>query len=150
VLSTAVSVLLVAVAILGMTWRAWFGVNTVAYLRSTARVTYWQVDAAYYSCLASEVQSVVPPGDTVWVSNTAPRTPSYFRTLWKVAAAYRPITLDDDGVVSLYLVSVPLDHACLGAQVNAVFPDGVVKVGLATIPSGAVAKWESLRNPGVP
>jgi uncharacterized iron-regulated membrane protein len=148
--SIVVSVLLVAVVILGMTWRAWFGINAVAYLRSTVRVTYWQVDAAYYSCLASEVQSVVPPGDTVWVSNTTPRTPSYFRTLWKVTAAYRPITLDDDGVVSLSLVSVPLDRACLGAQVKAVFPDGVVKYGLASIPSGDVAEWESLTNPGIP
>lgn len=149
-LAIAVPIVIVVAVVLGMVWSIVYGFRFTASVQSGPNVAYWEVDSAYYSCLAEQVKSVVPPNDVVWVSYATPASPFWYRTLWKVAAAYRPVTLDASNVIDLYLVRVPEGQGCLGTHVKAVFPSGAVRYGTGSISQADWTRWESLRNPGTP
>ena len=142
-------VVVVAVA-LAMVWSAVFGLKATASERSASNVTFWEVEAAYYSCLARQVQTVVPHTDIVWVSYATPNAPFWYRTLWKVAAAYTFVTPNPKNVVDLYLVSAPQNQGCLGAHVRAVFPSGSVRYGVGSTPKVDWSRWKSLGGPSLP
>jgi uncharacterized iron-regulated membrane protein len=149
-LAIAVPIVIVVAVVVGMAWSIVYGFRFTASVQSRPNVAYWEIDSDYYSCLAAQVKSVVPPNDVVWVSNTTPESPFWYRTLWKVAAAYRPVTLDTSHVIDLYLVTVPEGQGCLGTHVKAVFPDGVVRYGKGSIPQADWVRWETTRHPSTP
>ena len=124
--------------------------RNVAFLRSGSNVALWESDAAYFSCLTTEMQSVVPKGATVWVSNYTPGAVSWYKALVKVADAYRPVTDNSSNVINLSLVAAPQGRYCLGARVQAMFPSGTVEYGNESVSKADLARWRSIGSPAAP
>jgi len=150
VIRSAVPVVIVVAVVAAMLWSTDFGLRAAASTRSRSNVAFWEIDSAYYSCLAKQVEGVVPRGEAVWVSYDTPYAPFWYRSLWKVVAAYRPVTAAQRGTVQLYLVKSPHDWGCLGTRVKAVFPDGAVKYGQGFVPHPLLVQWRSLGSPSLP
>jgi hypothetical protein len=123
--------------------------RNVSFLRSGSNVAFWETDAAYFSCLATEIQSVVPQGSTVWVDDYTPDAASWYKALVKVADAYTPVTDDPGNVVNLSLIAVRGKY-CLGARVEAMYPTGAVKYGNGSVSQTDLALWKSMGSPGAP
>lgn len=130
-----------AAFVTGVVWNAEREVGTVQSSTSNRIVAHWDVDAAYWTCLAAQVESVVPPGETVWLSQLAPNEPSSTQSLWKATAGIRPLTKAKYGSTDLYLVPATNGHGCLDVKVKAVMPSGVVKYGKGTVPQIDWTRW---------
>lgn len=124
--------------------------TTIQSATSKQIVAHWDVDAAYWACLTSQVKSVVPPGHTVWLSQQAPNAPSSQKSLWKATAGVWPISSASFGVIDLYLVGAPEGQGCLDVNVRAVFPTGVILVGKGTVPQADWARWIAAGSPRTP
>jgi hypothetical protein len=146
-LARAVASLIVVAVVVAVVWSAVIEVGTIRSAVASKSVRFWDVDAAYWSCLDAQVQSAVPPGQTVWVSSTSPNAPTNFEVLWKATAGYRPLTNGQQGVTNLHLVDAAKGQACLGVEVKAVSPAGVVTYGTGSIPQVDWARWKSLHSP---
>lgn len=110
---------------------------------SQTEVTHGDLDAVYWSCLTTQVQRLVPPGQLVWVSSQAPNASSSLRSLWKATAGIRPISAQAYGAIDLYLVPATNGHGCLGTDVKAVYPTGIITNGSATVPAADWALWRA-------
>jgi hypothetical protein len=139
--------LIIAVLAVSIVWSAVVEAQTIRSAVASRSVRFWDVDAAYWSCLDAQIQSAVPPGQTVWVSSTAPNAPTNFDVLWKATAGYRPLTDGRRGVINVHLVDAPKGQACLGVEVKAVSPTGAVAYGTGSIPQVDWARWKSLHSP---
>src|SRR5271168_3906004 len=66
------------------------GIGQTRSIETPASVAVWELDTAYFSCLATQVKSLVPPGQLVWVSTLTPKNwwnandPSWSAPLRKV------------------------------------------------------------------
>lgn len=145
-----VSALLVLAVIAGMALSAadeWHFARSAV---TNEEVAHWDLDAVYWSCLTTQVQSLVPPGQRVWVSSQAPNASSSLRSLWKATAGIRPISPQAYGAIDLYLVDAPVGHGCLGTDVKAVYPTGIITSGTATVPAADWALWRATRPSQAP
>jgi hypothetical protein len=93
---------------------------------SPAQVSAWRLDAAYYGCLATQVHTLIGPGQVVDVSTA---DPGAWVTLDKVVAPFAVITTRRAGHVVLTLANRPGPGSCLGSVVVARGPSGVVRIG---------------------
>jgi hypothetical protein len=109
------------------------GVTDTSSLRSASNVARWTLDDAYFSCLTHQVESLVPGGKRVWVSQFTPNGTGDAITLEKVVAPYAPLSYGPKGVVRLFLVATHRPKGCLGVRVKAVAPDGAVRFGSGSL-----------------
>jgi len=145
-----VAVLIVVAVAVAMLWTVVFGLRVTASVRSPTNVAFWEVDADYYACLSGQLKGAVRSGDVVWTSYATPYAPFWFRTLWKVTAAYTPVTVDPRGVTRLYLAAAPHGEGCLGTRLEIVHPDGTVSFGHGYVALPLLKKWRALGSPPLP
>jgi hypothetical protein len=135
---------MVLVFLAGVAWSADREFSAVQSATSDRITMYWNIDAAYWSCLTSQVESVVPPGTTVWASELSPNAPKSVRSLWKAVAGIRPLVVRRrDAGAKLFLVVAGKGNDCLGVKVKAVLLHHVVKYGTGTLPQVDTNWWDS-------
>ncbi len=127
--------LIIAVVVSAILVEVSSGVSETDSLRSAQNVANWNLVDDYYACLTHQVEGLIPPGRTVWVSGRTPNGALDADTLRKVVVPYAPIRGSRAGLVRLYLVSARHAEGCLGVRVKAVSDDGVVRYGVGTLVS---------------
>lgn len=145
-IARTVASIVVVIAVVSVVWSAVIEVQNVESSTTPKDITFWDVDAAYWTCLVTQVKSAVPPGETVWVSQHAPNAPSFFEVLWKATAGIRPLSASRNGVTTLHLVRTSKGTGCLGVRVKATQPSGVVTYGSGTLPRIDWTRWNALHT----
>lgn len=124
-----------AVAAAALVTGAVHGVRTAASLASDRSVASAELDDAYYACLATQVRSLVRPGQVVDLSQS---DPGPWVTLAKAVLTENPVTADPSSAVAVLSLRELFDPeeagSCLGSVVVARFPargghPAVVRVG---------------------
>lgn len=115
------------VALGGLVVGAVHGARSTATQADGHQVALARLDDAYYDCLATQVHSLVRPGQVVVVSTA---NPGNWVTLSKVVAPWAVMAEDRGRAVAvLSLGSRHGTDACLGSVVVARYRDGTVRDG---------------------
>jgi hypothetical protein len=149
-LSWLVRLVIIGGFAIGVWLNAQHELTTIRSATSKQIVAHWDVDQVYWSCLTTQVQSLVPAGQSVWVSPQAPNASASNQSLWKATAGVRPISSNRLGVIDLYLVKAPKGKGCLEVDVEAVHPTGIINKGNATVPPADWTWWMAAHSRNTP